>query len=266
MKNTIKTILLFFMAAFVLTSCSDDDKNPPTAGFSLSNMDPFQWDTSTIASTADAAEEVSYTVTGGEFVWVDGATIQFLEDHSYTITQTAVNGDGTDTSSLTIDVIEPNNTYKMGFYSDENHSVNGNAYWFESFGTLQIRFEASGATSQETDNLVKVTPIAGADPIYGTGTRTYTWSDSGDIDTYNGAFTHYPETGDAWDAAWFTSTAGGGLEITLVYDAAADGDDVYDIKMSSTTLEGYYDPMFSFNDGEGSLVLTYRGTIDAITP
>ena len=266
MKNTIKTILLFFMAALVFTSCSDDDKNPPTAGFSLSNTDPFQWDTSTIANSADAADEVSYAVTGGEFVWVDDATIQFLDHNSYTITQTATNGDGTDTSSITIDVNEPNNTYKMSFYSNDELSLNQNAYWFESFGTLQIRFGAVGATSQETDNLVKVTPVAGPDPIHGTGTRSYTWSDSGDIGTYNGTFTHYPETGDAWDAAWFTSTAGIGLEITLVYDAASDEDDVYDIKMSSTTLEGYYDPTFSPHDGESELLLTYRGKINPIIP
>jgi hypothetical protein len=263
MKHTIKAIFLFFTAALLITSCGEDS-TPPIAGFTMSDLEPTQWGTSTIISTADHVGQINYEVSGGEYVWVDAATIQFLEDHAYIVTQIVTNDDGEDSTSLTVNVQEPANTYKMSFYSDDELSVEGNAYWFSSMGALQIRFSGVGATAQETNNLVKINPIPGADPISGDGTRSYTWSADGEVDTYSSAFTHYPETGDSWDAAWFTSTAGNGLEITLIYDAEEDVDDIYEIEMTDTTLSGYYDASFSSQDGEGVVILSYTGKIDPV--
>jgi len=250
------------MTALVFTSCSDDDKNPPTAGFTLSNSEPFQWDTSTIANSADAADEVTYAVTGGEYVWVDDATIQFLEDHSYTITQTAVNGDGTDTSSITVDVAEPNNIYTL---DGTEMPMTSNAFWYDASamgGTIYIRFLAD-VDGQDNPNLLKLFPESGLDPIQG----TYTWDDSGDIGTYDAGMTaNY--AGFSFD--WTTQGDNGdNLKIKLVYEDANSDNNIYDITLSSYTLNyGNWDwsiPEF-VSEGTKSFSISYRGAIDPIAP
>lgn len=258
-----KAILMMLAAAFILASCAEE-KNPPTASFTLSSDTAIQWDMVTITDEATGAEATEYAITGGGFEYDEASmTIQFLDAATYTITQTATNADGTNEVSEDIVVTEPVNTYKMSFYIDSDLSIMGDAYWFPSSmgGPSQIRISGEGATAQATPNTVKVIPIAGGDPIYGTGTRLYTWSDSGDIGTYNTQFTHYPETGDAWDAAWFTATAGSGVTITLVYEASNPDNNVYDITMNSTTLDGYYDATYMPQTGIGMVLVTYRGVI-----
>jgi len=260
MKNTIKTILLFFTAAILITSCDSDDKNPPTAGFSLSNMDPVQWDTSTIASSAIAADEISYTVTGGEFVWIDAATIQFLDDNSYTITQTVTNTDGTDTTAITVDVAEPNNTYDL---DGTEMPITSNAFWYDASamgGTIYIRFLADVA-GQDNPNLLKLYPESGPNPIQG----TYTWDDSGDIGTYDAGMTaNY--AGFSFD--WTTKGDNGdNLKIELVYEDTNSDNNIYDITLSSYTLNyGNWDwaiPAF-VSEGTKSFSVSYRGAIDPI--
>ena len=66
MKDTMKTMLLFFAAILVLAGCKEDEKIPPVAGFTLDNETPVQWDKATITSTATGADETSYTITGGK--------------------------------------------------------------------------------------------------------------------------------------------------------------------------------------------------------
>ncbi|MEN8194245.1 MAG: hypothetical protein ABFS12_15600 [Bacteroidota bacterium] len=264
MKKSLKAILLFFVATVVLSSCSDDD-NPPTAGFSFSTTDPVQYDIVDVSSSAEKADDVEYNVAGGAYE-MDGNSIQFLDATTYTVTQTATNGDGTDTNSQDIVVSAPVNTYKMTYHGDTEFSLTGDAYWFAS-GDGQIRIEGISTAGQETNNLCKIVPKMGADPVYGTGTRSYTWqgdtfAGKGDVGSYDAQYTHYPATGTVWDAAWMmSSTSGDGLTVTLVYDAENDDDNVYDIIMSNTAFSGYYDGTFSPQDGEGVLSLNYRGPI-----
>ena len=210
-------------------------------------------------STAIEADEINYTVTGGSFNLVD-ATIMFLEAKTYTVVQTVTNVDGTDESTVEVVVSAPINTYKMDFYSDNDLLIVGDVYWFAST-SLQLRIDGEGATAQETNNLVKVTPDMGIDPFHGTGTRSYTYHVDGGPGTYTGSYTNYPATGTAWDAAWFTTSAGTGFDVTLVYEGATEADNVYDLTLMNTTLDGYYDAGFNPVAATGIMSLTYRGKI-----
>ena len=266
MKRTIKTMLLFVAGAMILASCAEDPLVPPVGGFTLDNDAVVQWDMATITSTATGATETTYVVTGGSYEMDDATnTIQFLEAATYTITQTTTNADGTTETPQDVVVTAPDNSYTMSFYGDNGLAINGDAYWFESFGTVQIRINGAPVTSQETDNTIKFTPDMGLDPFHGSGTRNYTYSADGGSGTYTGAFTHYPETGTDWDNAWFTTTEGSGVEVKLVYSpegATDESDYIYDITMSNTTLVGYYNPDFSANeDASGVLTVSYRGKL-----
>ena len=264
--KTIKSILLVFTAALILASCSEDPPvlNPPTAGFSVNPTEPTQWDEVILLSTAIGADEISYAVTGGSFdINTATATIIFLEAKTYTVTQTVTNDDGTEETSIDVVVSAPINTYIMDFYSVNELTINGDAYWFSS---SQIRFNGEGVTVQETDNTTKVSVDMGLDPFHGTGTRNYIFDVDGGPGTYIGEFTHYPETGTDWDAAWGfgLTSAGDGLEVTLVYEGATDGDNVYDVTMSNTTIDGYYPPTFTPVLTPGVVSLYYRGRITPV--
>ena len=263
--KTIKSILLVFTAALILASCSDDPVLvPPTAGFTVSDTAPTQWDEVVIISTAIEADEITYTVTGGAFgPDVVTGPIQFLDAATYTITQTVTNVDGTDESSVEVVVSAPINTYNMDFYSDNDLTINGDAYWFSA---SQIRLNGEGVTAQETDNTVKVSPDMGIDPFHGTGTRNYTFNADGGPGTYIGEFTHYPATGTSFDAAWGfgLTSAGDGLEVTLVYEGATEADNVYDVTMSNTTIDGYYDGTFTQFLTTGIVSVKYRGKITPV--
>jgi hypothetical protein len=267
MKRTMKTMLFFFAAALVMVSCSEDP-NPPVAGFSLSNETPVQWDKSTIASTATGAVETDYTVTGGEFEWADEATIQFLEAKTYTVTQTASNADGSTETSMEVVVTAPDNTYKMSYYGESELTIVGDAYWAIDGMTQanQIWVQGEGESTQETNNTLKAGPDLGLDALHGEGTRSYTYSADGGSGTYIGDFTHYPETGADWDHAWmFATTAGEGLEITLIYAPEGATDEtgyVYDITMSNTTLNDYYENgSWSPTTATSTYSFKYRGMI-----
>ena len=253
--------MVLFASVALVSSCSKDESNPPTAGFGYNTTDVIQYDKVVFISTSNA-DDISYEISGGNVSIdnVDG-TVQFLEAKDYTVVQTAKNSDGSTTATEVISVSAPNNTHKMTTYGGDAALV-GDAYWFSSRGVVQIRIVAEGVTAQETANLVKVTPVLGVDPIEGDGSRSYTWSTEGDAGTYDVGFTHYPETGDAWDAAWMMpTTSGDGLDVTLVYKAADEADNVYDITVKNTSMSGYYDGGFSSHEEVSVLTLTYRGVI-----
>lgn len=266
MKNTIKTLLLFFTAAILITSCSDDDKNPPTAGFSMSNMEPVQWGTSTIASTAIAADEISYTVTGGEFVWVDAATIQFLDDNSYTITQTVVNADGTDTSAITVDVAEPANMYTL---DGEELTLTAEPEWIPgnpAHGTTDLLKFKADVSGQDFPNHINLSPILGPNPIEG----TYTYDGDGEaIGTYLARVVSNYEGGfnpSDWTTDFSGSDGGSNLVIKIVYeDTNEPAHNVYDITITDYTLStGYYDFAAGFvfvEVAKKTFTLNYRGVI-----
>ncbi|MCB0504040.1 MAG: hypothetical protein KDC58_00920 [Cyclobacteriaceae bacterium] len=264
MKKTIRAIFVLVAATLILAGCKKDEKNPPVAGFTVSNETLVQWDKATITSTATGADEETYEVTGGAFEMDEATlTIQFLEAATYTITQTATNVDGTVEASQDVTVTEPDNTYNMSAYGTSDLPINGDAYWFSA---TQIRMDGEGETTQETDNTVKTSVEMGLDPFYGSGTRNYVFDAEGGSGTYIGEFTHYPATGDAWDAAWGfgTTSAGDGLEVTLIYapeGASDESDYVYDITMSKTTIDGYYDGGFGFHEETSFLTYKYRGKI-----
>ncbi len=266
MKNTMKTMLLFFAATLILASCKEDEKIPPVAGFTLDNETFVQWDKATITSTATGATETTYAVAGGK-VEIDEATgvIQFLEALTYKITQTVTNADGTVETSQDITVTAPVNTYNFNFLSDNALSLDS-AYWFLSGETLQIRFNGQGESAQETSNVAKVIPVTGPDALSGSGTRSYTFSDADPlpIGTYTTQFTHYSATGTSWEGAWFFPISGTGLDITLVYeDPSNSADNVYDIILKDTTYDSYF-LGFSSVDGDGTLTIAFRGIIKPI--
>jgi hypothetical protein len=185
MKHTIKTIFLFFTAALLISSCSSDDPNPPTAGFTLDPSDVVQWDTSLVVDTSTGSDAApTYTVTGGEFIYL-GNTIQFLEAKTYTITQTVENEDGVNTSSQTVVVGTPLNKYTL---DGTDVPMTTNAFWYLAPWPpgapryIRMLIPISG---QDNPNLIKLYPIAGTDPLQG----TYTWSEDGDIGTYKAEMT-----------------------------------------------------------------------------
>ena len=264
--KTIKSIFLVFTAALIFAGCTEDPVlNPPTAQFTLSNMEPVQWDESVIISTAIGADEISYTVTGGNFNMVDGI-IQFLDAKTYTVTQTVTNTDGTNEASVEVVVTEPNNTYTLDGTEMPLSSIdNPNAFWFLSTMTgatpyLRILADVAG---QDNPNLFKFYPVtAVGSPLQG----TYTWSDSKDAGTYDAGMTaNY--AGFSYD--WTTNGDDGtDLVIELVYeDPSSTDDNIYDIMCSSYTLN-YGDWDYStytwMSDGTKPLVISYRGKIDPV--
>lgn len=257
--KTIKSILLVFTAALIFASCSEDPVLvPPTAGFTVSDTAPTQWDEVVLISTAIGADDITYGVTGGNFNKVD-ATIQFLDAATYTITQTVTNGDGTDETSIEVVVSVPDNTYTLeGTVMD----LTSNAFWYDASamgGTIYIRFLADVA-GQTNPNLIKLYPVAGANPLE----ATYTWSADGEIGTYDAGMTaDYAGMSYAWTTS---GESGLDLVIELVYEGATAAENVYDITLSSYTLSyGQWDfaSCFCFiPEGNYSLVVSYRGVID----
>lgn len=263
MKRTIKTMMFFVAGAFILASCSEDP-NPPVAGFSLSNETPVQWDMSVIATTATGATEESFAVTGGEFVMVDDATIQFLEAKTYTVTQTVTNADGTVESSQDVVVTEPDNTYTLdGTELTIGTTDFPNPYWYDASamgGTVYIRMQGD-EDGNDNPNLIKLYPVAGPNALE----ATYTYNDSGDIGTYDAGMSYNWDGGFGYD--WTTSgETGNDLVISLVYAASNAEDNVYDITLSSYTLNyGNWDfaSCFCFiGEGTKPLSVSYRGKID----
>ena len=262
MKNTIKLIVL--LAIFTgFSSCKEDDEPLvlPIAEFSLSETDLYQWGKASITSTASNAEETSYTVTGGTYESVDETTIQFLEATSYTVTQLVTNEDGTDEYSVTVDVAEPDNKYTL---DGADLPLTSNAYWYDATamgGTIYIRMLAD-VVGQDNPNLIKLYPVAGPNPIQ----NTYTWSDTGDIGTYDAGMTaNY--AGFVYD--WTTSGNGGeDLIIELVYEDTNNSDDnIYGIILSSYTLNyGQWDfgTGLFVSEGTKSFSISYRGKIDSV--
>ena len=265
MKNTIKTILLFFTAALLITSCGEDS-NPPTAGFSMSDMNPIQWGTSTIASTAIGADEISYSVSPSSHVWIDAATIQFLEDTSYTITQTVLNEDGEDASSLTVVVTEPDNTYSI---DGTSLPITAAPSWVpanEAHETKALLHFISDVEGQDEPNHIKLSPILGLDPLEG----TYTYnSDKETIGTYYTRVISNFAGGVTDPSDWTTNFGGedGGsdLVIELVYeDTDSPDNNAYEFTITSYILStGHFDwSTFSFvEEAKRPFTLKYRGVV-----
>lgn len=258
MKNTVKLIAILVISSIIFSSCSSDDKNPPDAGFSLSSTTAIQWDVVTISNAAIGADDVSYAVTGGEYK-MEGNSIQFLEDAMYTVTQTATNGDGSNSASVTIDITEPDNKYVL---DGTDLPLTSNAFYYEDPQNLKvyIRFLAD-VSGQDNPNLIKLYPVAGPNVLEG----TYTYSDSGDIGTYDAGMTsNYA----GFNFDWTTDGDGGqDLKIELVYEGDTTVENVYDITLTSYTLNyGNYNFATGELDSLGtkSFSITYRGVIDPI--
>jgi len=258
MKNTVKAIVVLVMSSLIFSSCSSDDKNPPDAGFSLSSSTAMQWDVVFITNSAVGADEVTYAVTGGEYE-MEGNSIQFLEDAMYTVTQTATNADGSTNISVTIDIAEPDNKYVL---DGSDMPLTSNAFYYEDpqSGLVYIRFLAD-VTGQDNPNLIKLYPVAGPNVIQG----TYTYSDSGDIGTYDAGMTsNY--AGFNYD--WTTNGDSGlEMEIELVYEGETTIENVYDITLTSYTLNygNWNFANFTWDSlGTKSFSITYRGVIDPI--
>ena len=259
--KTMKTILLAFVAAMVMISCSEDP-TPPVAGFSVSSDAAVQWDDVTITSTATGADETTYAVTGGAYVMDDATlSIQFLDAATYTITQTATNVDGSTESMMDVVVTAPDNIYNV---AGTEMPLTANAFWYDASamgGTVYIRMIADIA-GQTNTNLIKLYPVAGPNPLE----ATYTFADDGAIGTYDAGMSYNWDGGFSYD--WTTSgESGDDLVISLVYEDPNDATkNVYDITLASYTMNyGQWDFQTCFcfiSDGTKSLLVSYRGVID----
>ena len=120
-----------------------------------------------------------------------------------------------------------------------------------------IRFE-NPISGGSTVDLFKLTPISGTNPLEG----SYTYSNSGDVNTYNLVHTHNQE-GFSYD--WTTNGESGSvLEIEFIDEGASTGN-IYDISISKFTLDyGNWDfATFTWvSEGTKELVFHYRGVID----
>lgn len=266
MKQTIKTILLLFTMSLIVTSCSDsEDSNPPIAGFTLSSTDLVQWDSAKISNTSTSSIEVeslTYTVSGGAYEIENNASIQFLAAGSYTVTQTIKNADGSASTSVNVNVAAPKNVYNLdGKELPIGTKDRPNFFWFDGTaqgGTLYLRMLGT-VSGQTNPNLIKVLPVAGPNPIQ----ANYTWSDSGDIGTYDvGMTANY--AGFSYD--WTTEgDQGEPLSIKLIYKASSSANNIYEITLPSYTLNyGNYNWAAGTFDSDGTktLSISYRGKID----
>lgn len=262
MKHAIKTILLFFTAALLITGCSSDDPNPPTAGFTIDPNDVVQWDTSLVVDTSTGSDAVpTYTVTGGEFIYL-GNTIQFLEAKTYTITQTVENEDGVNSTSQSVAVGTPLSKYTL---DGADVPITTNAFWylpsFPADATKYIRILVP-ISGQDNPNLIKILPVAGPNSLQG----TYTYGADGDISTYDSGMTgNY--AGFSFD--WTTNGDGGDdLKIDLIYtDPLDDDNNVYDITLTLYTLNSgswNWSTGEWISEGTKELQIYYRGKIDPI--
>lgn len=262
MKHSIKTILLFFTAALLITSCSSDDPNPPKAGFTIDPTDLVQWDTALVTDTSSGSDVApTYAVNGGEFIYL-GNTIQFLEAKTYTITQTVENEDGVNSTSQSVDVGTPMNMYVL---DGTEVPITTTAFWFlppngdNPQRYIRMLVPISG---QDNPDLIKLYPIAGADPLEG----TYTWADTGDPRTYDAGMT---KDYAGFNYEWTTNgDMGDDMEIKLIYSDLNNTDNnVYDIMLTSYTLDYGQWNFATFewiSEGTKELEVYYRGKINPI--
>ncbi len=141
-------------------------------------------------------------------------------------------------------------------------AITATPFWVDgnpNHGTVDhIRF-VEPVNKTALSDLFKITPISGTNPLEG----TYTYSDSGDVGTYNLTLTHNWDGGFGYD--WTTNGASGSvLEIELIKDEPSTGN-IYDITISKFTLDyGNWDFAAGtwVSEGTKELVFHYRGTID----
>ena len=261
MRSYIKIISLFFITVLVLTSCSSNDENPPTAGFSLSDENPVQWDKVSIIDQSNKAGDITYEIIGGEYsIETDQSSIVFFEDNSYTVTQIISNSGGSDTFSVNIDVFSTNNKYIL---DGIELPLNNSAFWYDATntgGTVYIRMLAD-VEGNDYPNLIKLFPVSGNNPIE----ATYIWGVNGDIGTYDAGVIYNWKGG--YDFDWITKGENGqALTIELFYEDPYDSkNNAYIITLPSYTLNyGHWNFLLNkfVKEGEKSFSLYYKGRID----
>ncbi len=259
MNKFIKVFLFF--TTVVLNSCSSDDVNPPTAGFSLSDENPVQWDKVDIFDQSKESGDIAYEVSGGTYsITTDLSSIVFFEDNSYTLTQIIKNNAGADTLSIAVNVSSPPNTYTLDGIA---LPINNTAFWYKADnGEKNIRM-LTDVEGNEYPNLISLFPVFGTNPIQ----ATYIWSDNRDIGTYDTGMMYNWRGG--YNFEWFTNgESGQNLKIELFYEDQDNSDDnAYIITLPSYTLNyGHWDYLLNqfIKEGEKSFSLYYKGKIDPL--
>ena len=270
MKGVLNGFTVFLLFIVMLTSCSSDDKNPPTAGFSVSDNNPTQWDLVLITDTAQKASDVSYTVTGGEYDLADdNSRIVFLEDATYTVTQKVTNSDGSDTFSVTVTVTAPDNRYTLDGTSYEIFDA---PVWKEASPVLQTpdMFEfISDVAGQDHPNYIQISPIV-AKSFEGTFTYAPKVAD-GETPERGTYYTRVIGEYDSLTSSseWITDLnglyGGGNLVVLKVYDDPEDSSNrIYDININNYTLStGYFDWLTAsfVETGKKTFSISYRGVV-----
>lgn len=235
LKIVFKTLPVLY---FLLVSCSSDDKSPPRAGFELSDTEPVQWDVVNLNSYATGDVTV-YEVKGGDFVLKDDvAALMFLETGTYTITQTTRNDYGEDAYTVTVEVLPPNNHYKIG---NSAFAIKSNPTVKNIGSKTEIRFINDVDNQAYPDDLILL-PVNNnqdlpAKYLYdGTGNHTGTY------------LLHITKNSNAaentydWTMDWSGNDGDGDLIIDLIYsDKNNPENNAYEIRINEYTLStGYF--------------------------
>ncbi|RUA12570.1 MAG: hypothetical protein DSY82_00935, partial [Flavobacteriia bacterium] len=220
--------------------CSSDDQTPPSAGFTLSDESPTQWDRVILTDKSSGSTSKAYQISGGEFAMSDDlSVVVFLEDHTYTITQVVKNNQGEDTESITITVAAPDNKYLI---DGKEIPIVSEPDWKQESKKVRIRFvnEISG---QPNPDHVSIFPIPGPNPLEATYlfdstgkfTGTYLMRITKDYNTDLGSY--------EWTMNFNGNDGDGKLIIDLVFKDRLDPDsNVYEITIENYTLStGYFD-------------------------
>ncbi|MGB5242089.1 MAG: hypothetical protein WBN28_05910 [Lutimonas sp.] len=258
MLSLLKNAFIFCVL-LSLIHCSSESKNEPKAGFELSSEDIFQWVEVEIINKAQGASDISYEVTGGEFVFVDKySSIQFLEEKTYSITQKVKNGSGVDSFTLEIDVRRPENFFALDnemFFSNASAELDKDGF---DFNYIKIFGES---LTQERPNLLMLYANFGKNPIEG----QYYYNHTGEIGTYDAVIKAEIKNNQF---EWTTKGNGSDqlLNIELVYeDKKNPKNNAYHITLSSYDLncgEYVFFPEFYFKSfGNKKLVINYIGSI-----
>ncbi len=259
--ESIKALLLLSFLMVFLTGCSSGDQTPPSAGFTLSDENPTQWDRVILTDKSSGGTSKAYQISGGEFAMSDDfSNVVFLEDHTYTITQIVQNDQGEDTQNITVDVAAPDNKYLI---DGEEIPIVSEPDWKQDSKKVRIRF-VNDIPGQQNPDHIEIFPIPGPNPLE----ATYLFDSSGKITgTYLMRITKDYNTGQGsygWTMDLNGKDGDGKLVVDLVFEDRLDPNrNVYDITIEHYTLStGYFD----FPSGSGfveqakrSFSIYYRG-------
>ncbi len=255
MKALQPIYLCLLIISMINGACSSGDKSKPSASFYLDSNHIKQFDKINIIDESTGGNNITYLIEGGRY-HIHQEVIRFLEPNHYTVTQVIINSQGEDRYSVEVDVDIPKSYYTL---DNQQYTITTNAFWkTRSDGSKYVAI-LDQDSSQNHPNFIKLFPDLKNGALIG----TYTYSDSGETDTYDLGFL-YNYTGNNYD--WTTNGDGGDvLSIELIYeDPLDDSYNAYDIYIELFHLNyGKWDFIGNqwVSAGHKTFTLSYRGII-----